>query len=297
MNTEQASRNFLKKIGMPIGDAFQLPLSEKRFPDGSQYRIEVFGIQNPVEMKLLLEEIHEEKLVVHRLIQTDGIMNLTNDELSEMVRLSKAYQVQLLLAVGPRSATDISPSAHSQKGGTMGNRLRGQEQIIRAMEDVKRGIELGARGFLVYDEGNLWVLAKMRAMGEIPKDCHFKFSANSGYGNPCSIKLIEELGADSINPVWDLELAMLAAIRQAIAIPMDVHMVAPKSVGGFIRYYEAPQMIRVASPVYLKLGATEDSGISIEQKIKSKIKQMRLVKEMIDKYYPEAIQSNPGTID
>lgn len=290
------SREFLKKIGMPEGDSYDLPESTKRFPDGCQYRIEVFGIQTPAEMKAILSEIKSENLIVHRMTQTDGIMNLTNEELKEMIALSYEHNIQLLLAVGPRATTDVSPSAHTPKGGNMGNRLRGQEQIIRAMEDVKRGIACGARYFLVYDEGNLWVFNKMRELGEIPGDCHFKFSANSGYGNPCSIKMIEEAGADSINPVWDLEMPMLASIRQAVNIPIDVHMVAPKSVGGFIRYYEAPQMIKVASPVYLKLGATEEKGLSAEQKAKLKVKQMLLVKEMINKYYPQATMSKDGSI-
>ena len=82
----------------------------------------------------------------------------------------------------------------------MGYRLRGEEQIVRAIEDVKRAARLGCRGFLVYDEGCLWVLNQMRKAGEIPSDCHFKISAHAGHGNPASAKLLESIGADSINP-------------------------------------------------------------------------------------------------
>lgn len=32
------TRDFLTKIGMPSGDAYSLPTSEKRFEDGGQYR-------------------------------------------------------------------------------------------------------------------------------------------------------------------------------------------------------------------------------------------------------------------
>lgn len=290
------NRAFLKKIGMPESDAFNLPTSNKRFPDGCQYRIEVFGVQTPMEMRALFKELETNNITIHRVTQTDGIMNLTNKELEEMIFLSKEYQVQLLLAVGPRASTDVSPSAHTPKGGNIGNRLRGQEQIVRAMEDVERGIAVGARYFLLYDEGNLWVLNKMREMKEIPSDCHFKFSASSGYGNPCSIKMIEELGADSVNPIWDLDLPMISSIRQAIDIPIDVHMVAPKSAGGFIRFYEAPEMIRVASPVYLKLGAIDVAGGTPEMKAKAKVRQIILVNEMIEKYYQDAKLSDKGSI-
>lgn len=290
------SRDFLRKIGMPEGDVGPLKASEKRFSDGAQYRFEVFGIQTPKDIKELMEEVTREKLVVHRVTQTDGIMNLTDRELAEMVSIAADYGVQLLLAVGPRATTDISPSINTPKGMTMGLRLRGQEQIVRAMEDVKRGIRAGGRYFLVYDEGCLWVLNKMRKMGEIPSDCHFKFSASAGYGNPCSMKFIEEAGADSVNPVWDLDLPKLASIRRAISIPIDVHMVVPKLAGGFIRYYDAPAMIKYVAPLYIKLGAVDGFQGNKTEKIEEKVKQMVLVKEMIDSYYPEAKMSPKGSL-
>lgn len=296
MNMKE-SREFLEKIGMPGGDAFNLPTSKKRFPDDCQYRFEIFGVQHPAEFSALLKEIENEDLFVHRITQTDGIMNLTDEELREMIAMAGKHNVQLLLAVGPRATTDLSPAIHTRKGVTMGNRLRGQEQVVRAMEDVKRAARFGGRYFLVYDEGSLWVFDKMRELGEIPADCHFKFSAHSGYGNPCSIKLLENLGANSVNPVWDMELTMLAAIRQAVDIPLDVHMVTPKPVGGFIRYYEAPEMVKVAAPIYLKLGATDDPTDSLEAKARKKVKQLILVKEKMDAYYPEAKLSPKGSID
>lgn len=291
------SRAFLKKIGMPEGDAATLPTSAKRFKDGCQYRFEVFGVQHPVELHALLAEIHDKDLVIHRVTQTLGVMNLTDSELEEMISTANRNGIQLLLAVGPRATTDMSPASHTRKGGAIGNRLRGQEQIIRAMEDVKRGVKFGGRFFLVYDEGSLWIFNKMRELGEIPADCHFKFSAHSGYGNPCSIKLIEDLGANSVNPVWDMELAMLASIREAVDIPLDVHMVTPKQVGGFIRYYEAPKIVKVAAPIYLKLGATEDTALTPEQKAKIKVRQMILTQEKIDEYYPQASLSPQGSIE
>ena len=45
MNSMEKTREFLKSIGLPGGDAYDLPTSEKRFADGGQYRFEVPGIQ------------------------------------------------------------------------------------------------------------------------------------------------------------------------------------------------------------------------------------------------------------
>ena len=293
------TRAFLKKIGMPEGDAYDLPTSEKRFADGAQYRFEVPGIQGPKVMEALLEAIDKYGIALHRVTQTKGIMMLTDNEIIEMVHLAKEAQTDLILAIGPRATTDTSASVHTQEGVRMGYRLRGQEQIVRAVEDVKRATAFGCRSFLVYDEGCLWLLNEMRKEGEIPADCHFKVSAHAGHGNPCSARLLEMIGANSINPVRDIQLQMLAAMRQAVDIPIDIHTENPKSTGGFIRHYEVPEMIRIAAPIYLKTGgsvAQTHSWESTEEDAKKRAKQVSLVKRMIDNYYPDAIGSERGGI-
>ncbi len=294
------TRDFLEKLNLPGGDAYSLPTSEKRFSDGAQYRFEVPGIQSPATMKTLLEELDKYEIPIHRVTQTKGIMMLSDEEIESMVQLAELWSVDLILAIGPRATTDTSASVNTPEGVRMGYRLRGQEQIVRAVEDVKRAARLGCRSFLVYDEGCLWVLNKFRAAGEIPKNCKFKISAHAGHGNPCSAKLLEEIGADSINPVRDIQLQMLAAMRQAINIPIDIHTENPKSTGGFIRHYEVPEMIRVASPIYLKTGgsvAKTHSWDSTNEDAKKRAKQISLVKRVIDEYYPEAICSAKGEID
>ena len=293
------TRECLRKLGLPGGDAYDLPTSEKRFADGGQYRFEVPGIQSPGVMKVLLETIDSYGLHLHRVTQTKGIMSLMDNEIIQMVELAEKWQTDLILAIGPRATTDTSASVHTEEGVRMGYRLRGQEQIVRAVEDVKRAANLGCRSFLVYDEGCLWVLDKMRKMGEIPKECHFKVSAHTGHGNPYSAKLLEEIGANSINPVRDIQLQMLAAMRQAVDVPLDVHTENPKSTGGFIRHYEVPEMIRIAAPIYLKTGgavAATHSWDSTADDAKKRAKQVVLVKRMIDTYYPEAEWSPVGSI-
>lgn len=290
----QKTRDYLRSIGLPAGDAYDLPTSEKRFADGGQYRFEVPGIQGPKAMRALLEQLEEYAVPIHRVTQTKGIWTLLDEEIKEMVDLAGQYHLQLILAIGPRATNDTSASVHTPEGQRMGYRLRGQEQIVRAVEEVKRAAALGCRGFLVYDEGCLWLLNRMRKDGEIPEDCHFKVSAHIGHGNPCSGKLLECIGADSFNPVRDIQLQMLAAIRQAIDIPIDIHTENPESSGGFIRHYEVPEMIRVAAPIYLKTGgsvAKTHSWDTTADDARKRAKQIVLVKRMIDQYYPEAIVS------
>lgn len=295
----QQTRNFLQKIGVPSGDAYDLPTSSKRFSDGAQYRFEVPGIQGPSSMAALFEELERLGESIHRVTQTKGIMLLSDEEIVEMVRLANSKKVELVLAIGPRATYDTGASVHTAEGQRMGFRLRGQEQIVRAIEDVKRASILGCRSFLVYDEGCLWVLNEARKLSEIPADCKFKMSAHCGHGNPCSCKLLENNGANSINPVRDIQLPMLAALREAVAVPLDIHTENPASSGGFIRHYEVPEMIRVAAPIYLKTGgsvAKTHGWDTTAADARQRAKQIALVKRVVAQYSPDAVVSAPGSI-
>ena len=86
------TRTFLRSIGMPEGDLYSLPTSNKRFCDGGQYRFEVPGIQGPKVMRALLEAMDHYGLYLHRVTQTQGIMRLTDDEISKMVELAKEWK-------------------------------------------------------------------------------------------------------------------------------------------------------------------------------------------------------------
>ena len=242
-------------------------------------------------MKALLEQLDTYGIHIHRVTQTQGIMRLLDSEIEEMLDYANKWNVELLLATGPRATIDTSASVNTPEGVRMGYRLRGQEQIVRAVEDIRRAINIGVRSFMIYDEGQLWVMDKMRAEGFIPKDVRFKISAHTGHGNPCSARLLQEIGANSFNPVRDIQLQMLSAIRAAIDIPIDIHTENPKSTGGFIRHYEVPEFIRVAAPIYLKTGgsiAATHSWDTTEADAKKRAKQVALVKRVIDTYYPEA---------
>ena len=141
---------------------------------------------------------------------------------------------------------------------------------------------------------------KMRSQGELPAKTHFKVSAHCGHGNPASAKLLEEIGANSFNPVRDLQIPMMSAIRRSIDISLDLHMENPKSSGGFIRHYEAPEIIRSAAPVYLKTGgavAAHHGWETTKSQAAERVRQVYLVQSMIDRYYPDAKISNQGTED
>ena len=283
------TKDFLKKIG--IEDVSKDYVSQKAFDDGGQYRFEVPGIQSPKTMDALLNESVKHDIFIHRVTQTKGIMMLADSEIQEMVDLAKDYQCELFLSVGPRATYDTSATVHTKEGSRIGYRLRGYDNLVYAIEDVKRACRFGVRGILLYDEGLLWVLNKMRHEGEIPENVHFKLSAHAGHSNPASAKLLEAQGLNSLNPVRDLQIPMIAAIRNACSMSLDLHTENPKSTGGFIRHYEVPDFIKVASPVYLKTGgsvAANHNWDTTESEAIARIKQVRLVKRVIGEYCPDA---------
>lgn len=287
-----STKEFLRKIG--IGEINSEYRSDKTFGDGGQFRFEVPGIQSPNTMKTLLNEAENQNISIHRVTQTKGIMLLSDEEIAEMVDLAKQYGCELFLSVGPRATYDTSATVHTKEGSRIGYRLRGYDNLVYAIEDVKRAVNFGVRGILLYDEGLLYVLNKMRSEGELPDSLHFKMSAHTGHGNPASAKLLEENGLNSINPVRDLQIPMLAAIRNAIDIPIDLHTENPKSTGGFIRHYEVPKFIEVAAPVYLKTGgsvAANHNWDTTQKEAIARIKQVKLVERMINQYAPDAIMS------
>lgn len=292
------SRAFVRTLGLPDGDLWDLPTSGKKFPDGAHFRIETPTVNSAKAMKGLLDESSKAGDVINRVTETLGIIRHTTAEIKEYVKIANDYGCELNLSVGPRAPYDTSATVNTPQGVRISYRLRGMEQVIRAVEDVKRATDLGVLGILVYDEGHLWVLSEMRKAGELPAGVKFKVSAHCGHCNPASFRVLEGLGADSINPVRDLQLPMIAALRHAVKLPLDVHTDNPPASGGFIRTYEGPEMVRIASPLYLKVGNSVISShgiVTTEDDGRNMAKQVNIVLEMVHRYLPEAIQTEKGS--
>jgi hypothetical protein len=190
--------------------------------------------------------------------------------------------------------------ATASGGCSVAPRLLGLDQLIHAIEDVRRACELGTRSVLVADDGLLWVLNEMRQAGELPSDLQFKISVMMGSANPASIRLLEKNGADTVNIPTDLSLAQIAAIRQAIDLPLDIYVEAPDDIGGFVRLYEIPEIVRVAAPVYIKFGLRNapniyPCGSHLEATAvgltRERVRRAKLGLNILDRYYPDAVGS------
>ncbi len=299
-------RGFLESRNYPPGELFDLPTSEKRFPDGAQYRVEIPSTEGPRALEAVLEEADRLGVTIHRVSQGSGIWMLTDAEIRAMCRLGAEAGIEVSLFVGPRAGWGTSAQVRASAGVNLGARLRGMDEVVYATEDIIRGCDLGLRSVLVADEGQLWLVNEMKQAGELPADLVVKISVQMGAANPISVKLLQDLGAGTYNVPTDLTLPQLAAIRAAIDIPLDVYVEAPDDFGGFVRHYQVPEMIRVAAPMYVKLGlrnATNiyPSGIHIEElavkQSRERAHRAALVMNIIERYAPEAIMGAVGAAD
>ncbi len=299
-------RDFLQSCNYPRGDLHDLPSTEKRFPDGAAYRIEIPSTEGPKALAAVLEAADEYGVTVHRVSQGSGIWMLTDDEIREMCRLGAQAGIEVSLFVGPRAAWGTSAQVRASAGKNLGARLRGMEDVVYATEDIIRGCELGLRSVLVADEGQLWLVNEMKKAGDLPADLVVKISVQLGAANPISVKLIEELGAGTYNVPTDLTLPQIAAIRSVVNLPLDVYVEAPDDFGGFVRHYEVPELIRIASPIYVKLGLRNapniyPSGLHIEDTAiklsRERVHRAALVMNIIKRYAPEALMGEVGADD
>ncbi|MGG0792100.1 hypothetical protein ABE132_26110 [Peribacillus simplex] len=297
------SRDLLEQLGYPSTDLKDLPTSKKTFPDGAQYRIELPSVEGPIALKETLKEIDRLGLTIHRISQGSGIMLQTDEEIIEMCKMTAERGMELSLFVGPRGSWDVSAGPLTPGGKSQGIRHEGSDQLVYAMEDLKRGAALGLRGALVADEGLLLLTKEMKKYGQLPEDFVVKVSVQMGSANPVSVKLMEDIGADTYNVPPALTLSKLAVIRQSIDIPIDLYVEVPDTFGGFLRYYEIPEIIRVLAPVYIKFGLRnhpdvypsgkqwESTNISLT---KERVRRAAIGIQMIERYYPEAKTSKLG---
>ena len=301
-------REFMEGLGIPGRDAYDLPTSDKSFPDGANYRIEIAGVERASTMAAMIDEANKRNITIHRAIATVGGATYVDfEELKDMAQMAVDEQIEVVMTVGHRKGWDAGARELSNPEGSMqGWRLRGSDHISYHIADIMRCVEAGHRGFLVYDEGVLLILNQMREEGLLPAETIFKFSVFGGYCSAAGAKVAESMGINSLNPSSDVSLPILGAIRQTIDIPLDVYLIIVDSFGGMFRAYEAPEIARVGSPCYFKFepGTSEGdiykpwvSEAWHEGLIREKVKIASIVMEIMERHAPQLTTSAKGAAD
>ena len=272
-------------------------MTASRFADGLRYRIEIPSVEGPRVLEAVLEEAASRSVPVRRVSQGSGVMMLTDDEIRALATLGADAGVEVSLFLGPRGAWDTG--GQSLATAAAGGNARGEAGVEASVAEVRRGVALGIRSFLVADLGVLATLGRMRRDGEIPASVVLKTSVLLPCANGATARALQDLGATTINVATDLSAAELGELRSACSAPLDVYVEVPDDQGGFVRYYEVPDMIRAASPMYVKLGLRNapniyPSGLHLEDVAiklgRERVRRAELVLRLLEERAPELVE-------
>ena len=272
-------------------------MSDARFADGLRYRIEIPSVEGPRVLEAVLDEAERRSVPVRRVSQGSGVMMLTDPEIRELARLGADAGVEVSLFLGPRGAWDAG--GQSLVTAAAGGVARGRDGIDASVAEVRRGVGLGIRSFLVADLGVLAELGDLRRSGELPSSLVLKTSVLLPCANPSTARTLEELGATTINVSTDLSPAELGELRGACSAPLDVYVEVPDDQGGFVRYYQVPEIVRLAAPVYVKLGLRNapniyPSGLHLEELAvklgRERVRRAELVLRLLEEQAPELVE-------
>jgi hypothetical protein len=273
------------------------------FPDGAAFRIEIPSVEGPRVLDAVLRAAESEGITVNRVSQGSGAVLLRAAELRDMAQAGLATGTEVCLFVGPRERYGVGAHARSADGRAHGDQVRGLRQIAYALEDVLRATEEGIRSFLVADLGLLRAVTRAQAQGALPAGLVWKVSAAMSPSNPVTVKLLEELGASTVNIPADATLAELAELRAAVSLPLDLYVESPDPLGGVVRGQELGELVRAGAPLYAKFGlrnaqAIYPSGHHLDAvacaNATEKVHRAAVALEWLERLSPGLVQSRPG---
>ena len=291
--------------GMSGWDPHDLKTSSLRFPDGAWYRYELGAIEHVNVLEAVVDEASRRKVTISRVnaFFQGGIL-YDKGEIRAYAQLASEAGIEVLACPGPRLWWDIGRQNVTSEGARCGVYSRGSNEIRKVVADIMRMYECGMRGFLLVDDGLLYLLHTMQKQGNFPKDVTLKMSASSSPNHGYAVKLMEEIGASSVNPGGDLTFPIIVGLRESTKLPLDIFLLTPLSLGGINRFYDAAEIARIAAPVYFRIDpapeltygfnqpwASDDMYIQLARK---KVKYAQIINELIIENNPEITTSEAG---
>ncbi|MFC6086213.1 U32 family peptidase [Sphaerisporangium aureirubrum] len=296
------THELLVRLGLPAEDG-PTPPSPGRFPDGAQYRVEIPSVEGPASLAAVLREAERLDVPVTRVSQGSGVGLLTDGEIGEMVGMAAAAGVELSLFARPCAGWDTSAMSRAPAGGGLAPAVRGQDQLVAVVDEIRRAADLGVRSVLIADLGVLAVFGQLRDSGELPPEMQAKVSVMLPIANAATAKVIADLGANTLNLPTDLTLPQIASIRTTVTQPLDIYIESPDNLGGFVRHYELPRLVELAAPVYTKFGLRNapdiyPSGTHLEATAVAlsieRVRRARLGLDLLTRAGSKAVFSTPG---
>jgi hypothetical protein len=285
----------LERIGLPAPTP--PPESGARFADGLRYRVEIPSTEGPRALRAVVEEGEARGVPIRRVSQGSGVMMLSDAEVAEMAEIGAERSMEVSLFVGPRAAWETGGQAIVTS--TPAGVVRGADGLAWCLAEANRAVRLGIRSLLVADVGLLAALAELRAQGELPPNLMLKVSVLLPVANPASARAMERLGAGTLNVTTDLSPLQLGELRRATSLPLDVYVEVPDDQGGFVRWYEVPDMVRACAPMYVKLGIRNAPNIypvggqlgDVPERLsRERVRRAELVLRLLKEMAPELVE-------
>ena len=145
----------------------------------------------------MLEQAERLDVRVHRVSQGSGVFMQTDRELDELAQLAHAARVEVSLFARPNAAWGLSAGARVHP--VLAASAHGQEQVVANLEDCLRAAGHGFRSVLIADLGVLDLFREARATGLLPAEMQAKVSVMLPAANPAAARVLERLGASTIN--------------------------------------------------------------------------------------------------
>jgi hypothetical protein len=303
-SSERTTAALLDGLGLPPTDDHALTPSTRRFPDGTQLRVEIPSVEGPHCLEAVLDAAQQWEVPVARISQGSGVGLLTDGEIRAMVDLATAAQIELSLFARPCAGWDTSAMARASAGALIAPAARGQDQFAAVVDEIRRAADLGVRSVVISDLGVLAVFGELRTAGHLPDDMQVKVSVMLPAANPATARVLARLGASTLNLPTDLTVAQVGAIRAAVDIPLDMYVESPDSLGGFVRHYELPRIAEVAAPVYAKFGLRNapeiyPAGTHLDQTAvalsRERVRRARVALDLLTRSGQKVSVSGPGS--
>ncbi|MFI7614860.1 hypothetical protein ACIBP6_26895 [Nonomuraea terrae] len=290
----------MERLGHPVARA--AAESAARFADGAPYRFEIPSVEGPAVLEAVVAEADRLGVPVARTSQGSGVMMLTDDEIRRMARIGAERDIEVNLFLGPRAAWDTGGQAKLTQA--VGAAARGNAMVAACVADALRACTLGIRSLLVGDLGALEVLRTLKEDGTLPAGLVLKTSVLMPLTNGPTAAIYERLGATTLNVGTDLTIPHLAEIRAATGLPIDLYLEVPDDQGGFVRFYEAAEIVRAAAPVYLKMGLRNAPNIypsgghlgAVPQELgRERVRRAALAQRLIEQLDPGLGKPSPAS--
>jgi hypothetical protein len=120
--------------------------------------------------------------------------------------------------------------------------------------------------------------------------------------NPAGLRVLERLGATTVNIASDTTVLQLSEMRAASSLPIDLYVESPDALGGVVRGHEIGDLIRAGAPLYTKFGLRNSRALYpcgehlVEEACsiaREKVRRAAVALEWLRRLAPELEQSAP----